>query len=158
MKLAQHIHERLQRKLVHHCKGMDSARREMGELSEAYYRFIDLAGQLQDHMDRMTIILQMLGLDGATKGLNPEEVSIVKEKFVNPLDSQDLSAHLSTWKAVREYLHEAGESKLGKIQEFLTWLGMKNMTRQRIESALKHHPNTFQVTPRNHERFVALRK
>jgi hypothetical protein len=52
----------------------------------------------------------------------------------------------------------AGESKVGTIQAFLNWIGMEDVTRQAIESALKRHSNLFEIKKKGHERYVALKK
>jgi hypothetical protein len=52
----------------------------------------------------------------------------------------------------------AGESKVGDVQEFLNGLGMENVTRQAIESAMKRHADWFEITKKGHERYVKLKK
>jgi hypothetical protein len=154
MKLAQDVYTRLQQRLIHECRNMRSARQEMEQLSDAYFRYVDLEGQLETSHHRTSIILGLLGPAHVEEIMGATGRDCLAE-FPAP---EELRKKLRLWRAVREYLRMAGESKVGDIQKFLNGLGMENVTRQAIESAMKRHDDWFEIEKKGHERYVKLKK
>lgn len=154
MKLAQDIFMRLQQRLLHECRTIRSARQEMKEYSAAYLRYLDLERQLEASRHRTTIILGLLGPVHVLETMEATDADCLAE-FPAP---EVLRRKLRLWVAVREYLRMVGKSKVGDIQKFLSWLGMENVTRQAIESAVKRHPTSFEIKKENHERYLTLNK
>lgn len=156
-KLARDVYDALQQRLLYHCKHIESARREMAELASAYNRYRHLVQQLEESKVTIFTLLRMLGLDRATQGLPNVDAHLIREKVANPVNAGELAEHLSTWRAVRALLYETDKCQVGEIEALLTELGMEGMSRQRIEAALRRNPNTFEITQKNHKRFVELK-
>jgi|HubBroStandDraft_6_1064221.scaffolds.fasta_scaffold19728_5 hypothetical protein len=154
MKLAQDVYTRLQQRLLHECRSMRATRQEMKQLSDAYFRYVDLDRQLETSRHRTSIILGLLGPAHVTETMRVTDADCLAE-FPAP---DELRKKLRLWRAVREYLRMAGDSKVGDVQEFLNWLGMENVTRQAIESAMKRHSDWFEITKKGHERYLTLKK
>jgi hypothetical protein len=154
MKLAQDIFIRLQQRLLHECRTIRSARQEMKEHSAAYLRYLDLERQLEASRHRTTIILGLLGPVHVAETIEATDAECLAE-FPAP---EVLRKKLRLWVAVREYLRMEGKSKVGDIQKFFNLLGMKNATRQSIESAAKRHPSSLEIKKENHERYLTLNK
>jgi hypothetical protein len=133
---------------------MRSARQEMEQLSDAYFRYVDLDRQLEASRQRTSIILGLLGPDHVRETTGAGVQDCLSE-FPEP---EDLRKKLRLWRAVREYLRIAGESKVGDVQNFLNGLDMENVTRQAIESAMKRHDDLFEIEKRGHERYIRLKK
>jgi hypothetical protein len=133
---------------------MRSARQEIEQLAAAYFRYMDLDRQFETSRHRTSIILGLLGPAHVAETMGAIGADCLAE-FPAP---EELRKKLRLWRAVREYLRMAGESKVGDVQEFLNGLGMENVTRQAIESAMKRHADWFEITKKGHERYVKLKK
>jgi hypothetical protein len=129
----------------------------MEALAAQYLRYVDCGNQVKEHWKRIVYILRLIGPDRANEIMPSDETGILREAVDNPPQSDDGRAILPLWKAMREFLREAGDSKVGEIQSFLTWLGFENVTRQSIESAIKRHESRFRVRTKGRERIVSLK-
>jgi hypothetical protein len=138
---------------------MRSKGREMEKLSWAYHRYLDLDSETEASGRRMTYLIGLLGPDRVEEMMAVDEGACLRETLeAHPSSPRELREKLSVWRAVREYLRVVpGQCKVGDIQAFLSWLGMRNVTRQAIESALKRHSDWFNVTKKGHERYVELK-
>ncbi len=103
-------------------------------------------------------ILRLFGPDCVAKIVKSDQTGILREIADNPPQSDDGSIRLPLWKAMREYLREEGQSRVGEIQLYLESKGYTNLSRQTIESAIKRHSETFGVRTRKHERLVSLKE
>jgi hypothetical protein len=157
MKPVQDVYTNIRQRLLHECEGVRNGRQEMESLAAQYHRYRDLQAEVDSHWKRILYILRLIGPDRAAKVMASDKTGVIREATDNPSQSDDGRADLPVWKAIREYLREAGEARVGEIQSFLTWLGFENVSRQAIESALKRHERTFGVRTKGHERFVSLK-
>lgn len=156
MRLKQDVYQRLQKRLVYECDKMRAARQRMNELSSQYNEYRDLAEGLNESTKRMSYIIGLLGPARFGETAEADDALCLRE--LSESDAQRQREKLRLWRAIREYLRETpGKSKVGEIEEFLTWIGLKGVTRQAIESALKRHSDWFKVTKQGHERYVELR-
>jgi hypothetical protein len=142
---------------------MRSIREKMGELASAYVRYMELDDELARRRHSSSILLGLFGPDRVAETMkiaetmNTDDTACLKETLEERRPPQELREELRLWRAVREYVRMAGESSVGDIQGFLTWVGIKNVTRQAIESALRQHKEEFEIIKRGHERYVALK-
>lgn len=157
MKSVQDAYASIRRRLLSECKGVVAGRQEMDALAAQYLRYVDCDNEVKVHWKRIAYILRLIGPDRANEIMRSEVTGILREVANNPPQSDDASVDLPLWKAMREYLREAGESRVGDIQAFLSWLGFENVTRQGIESAIKRHERTFRIRTKGHERIVSLK-
>ena|ERR1700690_4375707 len=158
MRLKQDVYLRLQRRLIHECTSTRSLREEMKELSSAYNQYVDCESRLQESNQRMSYLMGLLGPDRVIETMKADGTSCLRKTLESHTPPSELRDKLSLWRAIREYLREVpGKSKVGEIQDFLTWMGLENVTRQAIESALKRHSDWFKVTKRGHDRYVELK-
>lgn len=158
MTLKQDVYSRLQQRLLHECKTMRSLRGEMKKHSSAYERYLDLDHQLETSRRRMSYVIGLLGPDRVEAAMKVDDPECIRETLEEYPSPQELREKLSLWRAVREYLRVVpSQAKVGDIQAFLNSLGMKEVTRQAIEAALKRHSDSFHVTKKGHERYVELK-
>jgi hypothetical protein len=163
MKSYQDIYKLMQKRLLNECRRIRAIRREMDELASPHLRYMDLEEDLAKRLHSTSSLLGLFGSDGVaeTKKLvetiNSDDLACLEETLKERRSPQELREELRIWRAVREYVRMAGESSVVDIQEFLEWIGVKNVTRQAIESALRQHKENFEITRRGHERYVALK-
>lgn len=158
MKTVQDAYASIRRRLLSECKGVVAGREEMETLAAQYLRYVDCNKQVKEHWKRILYILRLIGPDRAAEIMQSDMTGVLREAVDNPPQSDDGRVILPLWKAMREFLREAGDSRVGEIQSFLTWLGFENVTRQAIESAIKRHESRFRVRTKGRERIVSLRE
>lgn len=154
MILRDDVLTRLRQRLLHECQGVEVKRGKMGDLAAAHHEWVDLDRQLKLSCQKIVTILGLLGPMHTGQSMTASGARCLAE-FPPP---EDLRKTLRLWKAAREYLRMAGESKVGDIQDFLNWIGLEDVTRQAIESALKRHSEVFVVKRKGREKYVALKK
>ena len=159
----QDVYKLMQKRLLNECRRIRSTRQEMETLASAHLRYLDLEEDLAKHLHSSSSLLGLFGPDhmAETKKLaammKNDDLSCLEETLKQRRSPEELRAELTLWRAVREYVRLAGESSVGDIQQFLDWIGIKNVTRQAIESALRQHRAEFELTKRGRERYVALK-
>lgn len=158
MKSIHETYASIRRRLLSECRKVLSGREEMEALAPQYFRYVDCKKDVNDRWKRIMYILRLIGPERAAEIMRSEVTGILREAVANPPQSDDGRSVLPLWKAMREHLREAGDSKIGEIQAFLTWMGFENVTRQGIESAIKRHENWFRVRTRGNERIVSLKE
>ncbi len=149
---------RLQQRLLHESRSVRSIKQKMKELASAYNQFLDLDHELESRHHRMSIIMGLFGPDRVEQTIKIDDTTCLEEALADHTSPQELRKKLRLWRAVREYLRVAGNSTIGDVHAFLTSMGIKDITRQAIESALKQHEDAFEITKRGHERYIALRR
>ncbi len=158
----QDVVSMMQLRLVHDIRGIKQIREEMKGLAEAYNRYVDLRDRLDKHVVRAQRIMGILGRDLIIKAKEPMGAEQLEAKDGQPIVSmptpEDLRSELPLWLAVQEYLLIVPEAKVGEIASFLHEVGIPNVSRQAIESALKRHHETFQVRKRGKEKLVSLKR
>jgi hypothetical protein len=156
MKTNEDVYLRLQGRLVHECESTRETQQEMRTLATAYNRYVDLEQTLADRRERIMNIVRTISLKRAKATMKAAHVRGAAEML--PTEEQWGQKVIPLWKAVREFIHVAGESSVGDIQRFLTWLGWQYVSRQSIESVFRRHPNRFRVRTKGNKRMVSLKK
>jgi len=143
----------MQQKLEHECASVQSARKEISELASAYHRYMDLKDQIEDKSKRIQRLMAILGTD-SIENMGSDEVKSETNLQGEP---EELRKGLSLWRAIREYLVIAGETKVGDVQGFFSGMNYE-VSRQAIESALRSHLNVFRVVKRGRDKYISLKK
>jgi len=158
MTVMKDVYARLQQRLIHECTSISAIREEMNALARAYNRYSDLDSQLTEHERRLTLLTRLLGPERFDETMKADDTKCLEEAFETLPSPQEWREKLRLWTAIREYLRVVvGESKLRDIQNFLNWIGLANVTRQAIESAIKQHSDYFEIIKKGHERYVKLK-
>jgi hypothetical protein len=163
MKLSHEaLKKTLQERFLNRSRRMRSIRLEMETLLSAHVRYEDLEEALAQESHSTSIHMGLLGSTGVAETLKAAEAmsdddrscleQILRER--HPAEERE---NLRLWRAVREIVRLGGESSVGRIQDSLVSLGMDNVTRQAIESALRQHNKEFSVSKRGRELFVDLK-
>ena len=158
MKINQDVKSLLQERLVHENKILRAKKKLRKKLSSTYHRYVDVDREIKVTHHHISILAGLLGPEGIAKILRTNPKACLGETLEEFPPLSALREKLRLWRAVREYVRVAGESRLGDIQEFLEWIGIPDFSRQALESALQNHQDLFQVTKKGHERFVSLKE
>jgi len=151
------VQEMMRQRLEHECTSLRPLRNEMEQLSSAYNRYVDLKAEIDARGKRIQTLMAVLGVD-YLEAKAAAESEVIGEETNLQGDPQDLRADFSLWRAVREYLRFAGETKVGDVQQFLQASNFDKCGRQAIESALRSHDDVFRVVKRGREKYISLRK
>jgi hypothetical protein len=163
MKSNRDVYKLMQKRLLNECRRIRSIRHEMEDLASAYLRYKDLEEDLAKRRHSSSSLLGLFGpaLVADTKKvaatMEADDLACLEETLKERRSPEELREELTVWRAVREYVRLAGESSIVDIQQFLEWVGIKNVTRQAIESALRQHKEDFEISKRGHEKYVALK-
>jgi hypothetical protein len=158
MKPINETDAKLRQRLLRECEGVVAERGIQEESAPQYLRYVDSKKRNKEHLKRIMYIVRLFGPERVAKIGKSDQTGILREIADNPAQSEDGSARLSLWKAMREYLRAEGESKTADIAAYLESKGYANLSRQTIESAIKRHSETFRVRRRKRERFVSIKE
>lgn len=153
----------LQERLLNRSRRMRSLRLEMDALLSAHVRYQDLEEDFAQESHSASILIGLLGSAGvdetlaAAESVSDDDPSCLKQTLSERRPAEELRENLRLWRAVREIVRLGGESSVGEIQDSLVSLGMGNVTRQAIESALRQHTKEFSVSKRGRELYVDLK-
>jgi hypothetical protein len=153
----------LQERLLNRSRQMQSFRLEMNALLSAHVRYQDLEEAFAKESHSASILIGLLGPAGvaetmkAAENVSDSAPASLEQTLRERRPPEELREDLRLWRAVREIVRLCGESSVGEIQESLVGLGMENVTRQAIESALRQHKEEFATTKRGRERYVDLK-
>jgi hypothetical protein len=157
MKTPADVYTRLQERLLHECQSMRSKRERMKKLASAHHEYLDLDEELKIVHHRMSIILGLLGPGRIPETVGTDTTNCLGQTLEAFAPPKELREKLTLWRAVREYLRVAGESRISDVQEFLSWIGMQDFSRQALESALVNHEDVFEISKIGRERYIALK-
>ncbi len=149
---------RLQQRLLHESRSVRSVKQKMKKLAPAFNQYMDLDHELASRHHRMAILLGLFGNDRVEQMKTNDEAKCLEEALEDHMPLNELRERLKLWRAIREFLRVAGKSTIGEIHAFLTGMGIENITRQAIESALKQHGDAFEISRHGHERYISLRR
>jgi hypothetical protein len=158
MKPVQEAYAAIRRRLLSKCKAVVSGRDELDALAPQYFRYIDCDKRVKEDWKRISYIFRLIGFERAAEIIQSDTTGILNEIPKQSPQYDELNAKLPLWKAMREFLRESGEAKVGDIRAFLEWMDYKPVSRQSLESAIRRHPKEFRVRTKGHERIVALRE
>lgn len=157
MKTPADVCTRLQERLLHECQSMRSKQLRKKKLAPAYNESLDLDEEIKIVHHRMSIILGLLGPGRISETVDTDTTNCLGQSLAAFDSPKELREKLTLWRAIREYLRVAGESKISDVQAFLSWIGIHNFTRQAVESALQNHEDVFEISKRGRERYIALK-
>jgi hypothetical protein len=147
----------LQERLLHECQSMRSKQQRKKKLASAVNESLDLDEEIKIVHHRMSIILGLLGPDRISETVDTDITNCLGQTLEAFDSPKELRKKLTLWRAIREYLRVAGESKISDVQAFLSWIGIHDFTRQAVESALQNHEDVFEISKRGRERYIALK-
>jgi len=157
MKTPADVYTRLQERLLHECQSMRLKRQRMKKLAAAYHEYLDLDEEIKIVHHRMGIILGLIGPGRISETVGADSTNCLGQTLEAFAPPKELREKLTLWRAVREFLRVAGESKISDVQGFLSWIGMDKFSRQGLESALANHEDVFEINKRGRERYIALK-
>jgi hypothetical protein len=155
------VHEtdaKIRQRLLRECEGVVAERERLEALAPQYFRYVDSKRRVREHWKRIMYIVRLFGLDRAAKFVKSDQTGILREIADNPSHSDDGNVCLPLWMAMREYLREEGEARVGDIRTYLESKEYAHLSRQTIESGIKRHSGTFTVRTTRHERIVSLKE
>ncbi|HZR30950.1 MAG TPA: hypothetical protein VFA76_03735 [Terriglobales bacterium] len=68
-----------------------------------------------------------------------------------------LRQELNLWEVLAYYLEATTEARVPDIQQFLAHAGVRKITKQAIESALRTHADIFNIRLEGREKFISLK-
>jgi len=158
MPVPRDVFTSLQYNLRHDCERIEAIRLEMDKLASAYNRFIELRQEMEGRQARMLRIIGLIGPEGVEMAIHNDREGLIDEAIGNQFNAEQLRKELPLWQALQEYLRTVTKASVQEIQFFLERVGIKGVTRQAIESAVRAHPKEFQVVKKSGERFFSLRE
>lgn len=158
MRPVQSIFAKVRHRGLSKCKGVRAERRTMDALAAHHFRYVASEARHEEDLKDLTYMLRMVGPERAAEMIEADPTGVLRELRDNPKQTDDVNARLSVWKAAREYLRVAGDSKIADIRAFLEWLGYENVSRQVIESAVERHRSEFGIRTVGRDRVVSLKE
>ena len=159
MKPVNETDAKIRHRLLRECEGVVAEREIQEELARHHLRYLDSKRRSREHWKRIMYILRLFGPDCVAKIVKSDQTGILREIADNPPQSDDGSIRLPLWKAMREYLREEGQSRVGEIQLYLESKGYTNSyLAKRLNPQSRGIAETFGVRTRKHERLVSLKE
>lgn len=149
------IRDKLKTRLDESIRTINEAGKELDGLQEVEERIHLLRNQVDDARISASRITHMLGNDKTRAKLKQID-SAAERRDIQQSSKYSRSKAVSVRSFMDEYLKVAGESKVGDIVSFLQHIGVDYAKRQTVETALKNHPDEFEVIKRGREKFVSL--
>jgi len=150
--------EAVKQQLVSECQRVLTIREEKKQFVAAYNRYVALQKELQDRSVKIDELVGMLGPIGTEIAIKEDASDAIGETLEVHMDIQQLRDELPLWKAIRWYLEYAGEARINEVLIFLGDLRKKWESRSAVESALRLHPEIFQVRKVKREKYISLKK
>lgn len=148
----------LKQQLVAECSRVRKIRTEKKRYADAYNRFVLLQKELQERERKIEELAGILGVDRFVDAANDDSSSAIGEVAGNDLDISQLRHELPIWKAIRWYIGHVGEARINDVLAFLAkGCGFQNANRNGVESALRLHPETFNIRMNKREKFISLK-
>jgi len=161
---SHHALNSLYRRFTYECKHFAANQNEMEKLSNAYFRYGDLLHEQARISDRILRIFGVLGqfspdtseklADGIrrTLALPPTE----------PINSHDVRKGLKLWEIFELFLSSVdNKATISDFKDFLFQLDInecsERVSGQAINSAIKTHPELFEETSENGQKFIVLK-
>ena len=157
MPLVVDIVRKLQYQLREELRGMKEARDELDTLREYEARIEALSTRIERAEKRILELVGVLG-DKYVEFAGGAGLLRTGQETLNFGSPKEMQRDTPLWIAMREYLRNTSEARVSEIQDFLQILGVPDVGRTAIESAVKRHSDTFKVIKRGHDRWIALRK
>jgi hypothetical protein len=146
--------------LVRECRYVLKLRSEKKQYAEAYNRFVAIQKELQEHERKIEELAGIMG-DKWNESDSQDDADTIVNIF-DParigVDPWQFRNELPLWKAIRWYVGYAGEARINDVLTFLVkTCGIKGANRNAVESALRLHPETFNIRRNKREKFISLK-
>lgn len=147
----------LKQQLVSECQRILAIRNEKRKYADAYNRYVALQRELQERATRIDELAGMLGPNGLLATEIEDSTNAVSDTLETHTAIAQLRNELPLWKAVRWYVAYAGEARINDVILFLQALKVEGANRNAIESALRKHPETFNIRMAKREKYLSLK-
>ena len=147
----------LKQQLISECQRILTIRDEKRKYADAYNRYVALQKELQERATRIDELAGMLGPKGLLKAELEDQTGTISDTLETHTAIAQLRNELPLWKAVRWYVSYAGEARINDVILFLKALGVDSANRSAIESALRKHPETFNIRTAKREKYLSLK-
>lgn len=148
---------RMQYELNEELREMKKSRDELAELRAYQARIETLNNAIERGETRIRELVGVLG-DTYVEFAGKAGLLQTGHETLNWSSPKEIQTNTPLWVALREYLRLVNEAKIAEIQSFMQIVGVENVGRTAIESAVRRHPEVFKVIKRGHERWLSLRK
>jgi hypothetical protein len=158
MPLLRDAVDAIKQQLTSECQRVLVIREEKKQLASAYNRYVALQKELQERSTKIDELAGMLGPEGTLSAMREDASEAIGDTLEVHTSIQQLRDELPLWKAIRWYLGYTGEARMTEVLIFLGDLHKKWESRNAVESALRLHPETFQVRKLNkREKHISLK-
>jgi hypothetical protein len=147
----------LRQQLTSECQRILAIRSEKRKYADAYNRYVALQKELQERATRIDELAGILGTEGILKAELEDHANVIGDTLETHTAITQLRNELPLWKAVRWYVAYAGEARINDVILFLQALKVDGANRNAIESALRKHPETFNIRMTKREKYLSLK-
>jgi len=145
-------------RLKYEAERVQEFRNDMEKLASSYHRYCDLQKNLKASEDRIKRIVAVLGANLISQVKESEDGNALREILETDPTPTKLRTNAPLWKMLAEYLSHVPEATVEEIAVFMEAVGVNDLSRQAIESALRTHAKTFRITKRGREKYISLRR
>jgi hypothetical protein len=145
------------------CERVYSIREEKKEHVAAYLRYVALDKELKDNSREIEELAGIMGANLVVDTQNENSTSPIMDAVEDRASMDDTSnsfrfrSELPLWKAIKWYVGYAGEARINDVLLFLNALEFAGANRNAVESALRVHPDDFNVRKLKNEKFISLK-
>jgi hypothetical protein len=147
----------LKQQLISDCQRVLEIRDEKRKYADAYNRYVTLQKELQEKATQIDELAGMLGPDGVLKTEIEDHTGAISDTLEVHTAIAQLRNELPLWKAVRWYVAYTREARINDVILFLQALRVEGANRNAIESALRKHPETFNIRMAKREKYLSLK-
>jgi len=145
-------------RLVHEAAKLREGRSRMKEYEAAYHAYQDLEKECAGRERRMKRIAALIGGEALGK-IGSSRSKSDKQAFADTVfltDVVEMREQTPLWQLLFEFLLLRGKARVPEILDFMWAVGMADVTRQAIESAVKSHSDVFRVAKVGNEKILGL--
>jgi hypothetical protein len=143
----------MQKRMMREFRRVKAAGAEMRKLTDAFQRYQELR-QERNKGERRVLRLAALLYPG---DMPQNEDTARLGHMISDIDNAPRKADLPLWEALEEYLAVVGEARPIDAADMLEGFVDRKVTRQAVESAVRRHPDIFQVRGHQGESLISLR-
>jgi len=158
MTMPRDVFKALESNFRQDCSRLEDIRSEMEKLRGSYNRFIELRQEMENRHSRVLRIIGLLGTEGIEIAKSNDREDVIDTAIGGQFNVKQLRENLPLWQALQEYLRVVSKASVEEIRAFLEKVGMEDVSRQAIESAVRAHPRVFQTIKKGKERYFSLRE
>jgi hypothetical protein len=143
----------MQKRMMQEFRRIKAAGAEMDKLTDAFHRYQDLREERRKRERRVKRLVALL----YPEHMPQTETTAKLGHMIFEMDNPPAARDLPLWEMLEEYLAVAGETPISDAADMLLRLVRGNVTRQAVESAVKRHPDIFQVRQGGGKRLISLK-